>query len=171
MIHKNVLCEKKYSILKPWGHGATFSCVCNATLLHCMRLENFTVEPYVFYVRCNKNDSKNVACNTKKKKSSIFFFFFFSCSMQHFCCMKQIFSSAAPWSHSIKRFREAKLLLANHKSCLKRSTLERMFDFKNVHKQFYCKNNMALGKMTDEEKQTLIIAYCGIMLIQITETR
>ena len=91
--------------------------------------------------------------------------------MQHFCCMKQIFSSAAPWSHSIKRFREAKLLLANHKSCLKCSILERMFDFKNVHKQFYCKNNMALGKMTDEEKQTLIIAYCGIMLIQITETR
>ena len=24
--------------LKPWGHGAAFSCTCNATFLHCTRL-------------------------------------------------------------------------------------------------------------------------------------
>ena len=72
--------------------------------------------------------------------------------MQNVCYMKQIFLSLAPWSYSMKRFREAELLLANHKTCLKRSILERMFDFKNVHKQFYFKNDMALGKMTDEKK-------------------
>ena len=54
---------------------------------------------------------------------------------------------------------KAQLLLANHKTCLKRSIPERMFDFKNVHKQFYFKNNMVQGKMTDEEKQTLISFY------------
>ena len=59
----------------------------------------------------------------------------------------------------MKRFREAQVLLANHKTCLKCSILERMFDFKNVHKQFSFKNNMAQGKMTDEEKQTLISFY------------
>ena len=53
-------------------------------------------------------------------------------------------------------FWEAQLLLANHKTCLKRFILERMLDFKNIHKQFYFKNNMVQGKMTDEEKQTLI---------------
>ena len=55
--------------------------------------------------------------------------------------MKQIFSSVAPWSHSMKRFREAQLLLANRKTCLKCSILERMFNFKNVHKHLYFKNN------------------------------
>ena len=29
-----------------------------------------------------------------------------------------------------------------------------MFDFKNLHKQFSFKNNMAQGKMTDQYKQT-----------------
>ena len=50
----------------------------------------------------------------------------------------------------MKRFCVAQLLLVNHKTCFKRSILERMFDFKNVHKQFYFKNNMAQGEMTDE---------------------
>ena len=59
----------------------------------------------------------------------------------------------------MKRFCEAKLLLTNHKTCLKRSVLERMFDFKNVHKKFYFKSNMAQAKMTGEEKQTLISFY------------
>ena len=59
----------------------------------------------------------------------------------------------------MKRFREAQLLLANNKTCLKRPILERMLNLKNVHKQFYFKNNMAQGKMTDEEKQTLISFY------------
>ena len=31
-----------------------------------------------------------------------------------------------------------------------------MFDFKNLHKQFSFKNNMAQGKMTDQYKQTNI---------------
>ena len=35
---------------------------------------------------------------------------FFSCCMQHFCCMKHKFLSVAPWSHSMKRFREAQFL-------------------------------------------------------------
>ena len=112
-------------------------------------LENFTVEPYAFYVRWNKNGSKNVACNTKKNKKS---FCCFSCFAQHFCCKKQIFLSVSPWSHSIQRFREAQLLLANHKTCLQCSILKRIFDFENVYKQFYFKNNMAQGKITDEEK-------------------
>ena len=85
--------------------------------------------------------------------------FFFLSRMQHFCCMKQIFLSVAPRSHSMKRFRKAKLLLANHETCLKCSILKRMFGFKNVCKQFYFKNNMAQGKMTDQEKQTLISFY------------
>ena len=38
-----------------------------------------------------------------------------------------------------------------------------MFDFKNLHKQFSFKNNMAQGKMTDQykqtNKQTLINSY------------
>ena len=52
--------------------------------------------------------------------------------------------SVAPWNHSMKHFREAQLLLVNHnhKTCLKCSILERMFDFKNVQKQFYFKNNI-----------------------------
>ena len=40
--------------LKPCGHGATFSCVCNSTLLRYMRLEKFTVEPYVFICDATK---------------------------------------------------------------------------------------------------------------------
>ena len=43
--------------------------------------------------------------------------------------------------------------------CLKRSILERLFDFKNVRKQFYFKNKMTQGKMTDEETPTLISFY------------
>ena len=58
--------------------------------------------------------------------------------------------------HSVERFREAQLLLVNYKTCLKHSILERMFDFKNIYKQFYFKNNMPQGKITDEEKQALI---------------
>ena len=56
----------------------------------------------------------------------------------------------------MKRFLEAQFLLANHETCL---ILEKMFDFKNVRKQFYFTNNMALGKITDKEKQTLISFY------------
>ena len=52
----------------------------------------------------------------------------------------------------MQRLREAQLLLANYKTCLKRSILERIFDFKSVHKQFYFKNNMAQRKITDQEK-------------------
>ena len=59
----------------------------------------------------------------------------------------------------MKRFREAELLLANHETCLKCSILKRIFGFKNVWKQFYFKNNMVQGKMTDQEKQRLISFY------------
>ena len=72
--------------------------------------------------------------------------------MQHFCCIKQILLSVAPWSHSVKRFREAQIVLANHKTCLKSSILERVCNLKNVNKQFIFKNNMGQGKMTDKEK-------------------
>ena len=34
-----------------------------------------------------------------------------------------------------------------------------MFSFKNEHKQLYFKNNMAHGKMTDEETKTLF-GFC-----------
>ena len=93
-----------------------------------------------FYVQHNKNNSKN----TPKIIESFIYLFIF------LCCMKQTFLSDTPWSYSMKRFCEAQLLLVNHKTCFKRSILERMFDFKNVHKQFYFKNNMAQGEMTDE---------------------
>ena len=59
----------------------------------------------------------------------------------------------------MKRFQEAQLLLANHKTCLKHSILERMFDFKNVHKEFVSKTTWRMEKMTDEEKQILISFY------------
>ena len=78
------------------------------------------------YVRCNKNSSKNVTCSRKKN-----------------CCIKQIFLNVVSWRHSMKRFRHAKLLSANHKTCLKRSIFQRMFDFKNGRKQFSFKNNIA----------------------------
>ena len=126
----------------------------HATLLHCMHLENLSVEPCFFMCDAIKAIQKTLHATPKKS--------FFSCWMQHFCCMKQIFFNVAPWSHSctishsMTHFCEAQLLLANHKTCLKRFILERMLDFKNIHKQFYFKNNMVQGKMTDEEKQTLI---------------
>ena len=94
-----------------------------------------------FYVQHNKNNSENTP---KIIESFIYLFIFF------LCCMKQTFLSDTLWSYSIKRFCEAQLLLVNHKTCFKRSILERMFDFKNVHKQFYFKNNMAQREMTDE---------------------
>ena len=52
--------------------------------------------------------------------------------------------SVAPWNHSMKRFREAQLLLVNHnhKTCLKCSILERMFDFKNVQNNFISKTTL-----------------------------
>ena len=82
--------------------------------------------------------------------------------MFHKWYLPRVRFNVAPWSHSctishsMTHFCEAQLLLANHKTCLKRFILERMLDFKNIHKQFYFKNNMVQGKMTDEEKQTLI---------------
>ena len=46
----------------------------------------------------------------------------------------------------MKRFQEAQLLLANHKTCLKHSILERIFDFKNVHKEFFSKTTWRMEK-------------------------
>ena len=40
-----------YCGAKPWGHGATFSCVCNATLLHSMSLEDSTVEMELLFTK------------------------------------------------------------------------------------------------------------------------
>ena len=93
-----------------------------------------------FLCAMQQSDSKN----TPKIIESFIYLFIF------LCCMKQTFLSDTPWSYSMKRFCEAQLLLVNHKTCFKRSILERMFDFENVHKQFYFKNNIAQGKMTDE---------------------
>ena len=114
------------------------------------------MEPYVFLCAMHLERFEKCCMQHQEKQKE---FYFFLCRMQHFCCMKQTFLSVAPRSHSMKRFREAKLLLANHETCLKCSILKRMFGFKNICKQFYFKNNMVQGKMADQEKQRLISFY------------
>ena len=93
-------------------------------------------------------------CNaTKMIQERVLFFF-----MLHATFLLQVANiSMCCTSHSMKSFRETQLLLADHKTCLKHSILERMFDFKNVHQQFYFKNNMAQGKMTDKENKQLLL--------------
>ena len=107
---------------------------CNIAALHGSRKFHRGASCMFFYVQCNKNNSKNVACNTKKNKKSFIFFILHATFLLHEANISKYFF--LPWSHSVKRFREAQLLLANHKTCLKRSIPERMFDFKNVHKQY-----------------------------------
>ena len=126
------------------GHGTKVSCAYDAELMLCMLLESFTVVLYIFFMSVQQKRFENVACNRQKIKNSTF-----SCCMQYFCCMKQIFLSVAPWSYSIKYFHEAQPLLANRKTCLKRSIPERMFDFNNVHKQFFFQKQHGARKIRE----------------------
>ena len=96
------------------GPRCNISCVWKATLLHCMHLENFTVEPYAFL------------CETQHKRIE-------KCCMQHQKNKNKYFEvldrrGATQWNVFVKQN-----FLAYHITCLKPSILERMFDFKNVH--------------------------------------
>ena len=55
---------------------------------------------YVFYVRCNKNDLKNVAYNTRKNKKFLFVFMLYATFLLH----EINILSVAQWSHSMKKF-------------------------------------------------------------------
>lgn len=78
--------------------------------------------------------------------------FVFETNIFRFCTVGPLYETFS-WSTL------AHFSLAHHKACLKGSILERMFDFKNLHKKLYFKNNMSKGKMTGMEKQTLISFY------------
>ena len=60
--------KQQLVLSKPWGHDATFSCVCNATLLHCMRLENLTVENLMFFMSDAAKTIRKMLHAAPKKK-------------------------------------------------------------------------------------------------------
>ena len=60
--------KQQLVLSKPWGHDATFSCVCNATLLHCMHLENLTVENLMFFMSDAAKTIRKMLHAAPKKK-------------------------------------------------------------------------------------------------------
>ena len=88
----------------------------------------------LFYVRRNINESKNVACNTRKIKTNIL----------------KCWTAVEPLNET---FSLSKTFISLSYNMFKAFYSRKDVRFQKCT-QFYFKNNMAQGKMTDEEKQS-----------------